>query len=449
MSVESKGEESSGTTGRLDPRMALGLLFVMLGMFCDGYDLAALGFVAPELVSQWGIPASALVPAFTTSIVGLAIGSAVLGWAADRWGKRRVIVCCLLAAGVSTFAIPLTQSPAQLAVVRLITGIAIGGVIPAIIAVGAQLCPKRIRGRLLVIIFALGTPLGVAAPGLVAGWLAPHFGWAVVPVVGGAMSILVAIGCAIALPGRTTAAPSPANEAGSSGDATRARDPGLSIRNLLEGDLRLITPLFAVCLAANQMAYYYAVSWLPLVLKEIGETPAHAGLYASMFSLGGAASGLLLLFIIDRLGALSLLLLFAFGTPLIVAMTLADLAPPARMLAIAAAGFCVTGNQIGISTLMGIFYPERIRSFGSGVVHASGRLGAICAPIIIGALLDLHVGASYLALAPAVFLAAGAVGAALIARRCWTAFGSFRAAEFDVPKERIPAQVSPPEPERV
>ena len=53
-------------------------------MASDGYDLASLGYIAPELLRQWHLPPTALVPAFSAGIIGMMIGGPALGVLGDR-----------------------------------------------------------------------------------------------------------------------------------------------------------------------------------------------------------------------------------------------------------------------------------------------------------------------------------------------------------------------------
>lgn len=65
-------------------------------MLVDGYDLQTMSFVAPELVTQWGISRSALAPVLSASLLGMALRSVLLGRLADRAGRKNAYVTSIL-----------------------------------------------------------------------------------------------------------------------------------------------------------------------------------------------------------------------------------------------------------------------------------------------------------------------------------------------------------------
>ena len=71
---------------RIRPASVLFLVVATLAMLSDGFDLSAIGYVGPEVVKQWHITPSQLVPVFSAGIVGLLCGAALLG------DPRRVIL---------------------------------------------------------------------------------------------------------------------------------------------------------------------------------------------------------------------------------------------------------------------------------------------------------------------------------------------------------------------
>ena len=77
-----------------------------------------------------------------------------------------------------------------------LTGLTLGGVIPNVIALVAELTPQRIRGRLLVLV-SMGIVLGIAIPGLVTATLAPAHGWRVILLVGGLLALGIALASAL------------------------------------------------------------------------------------------------------------------------------------------------------------------------------------------------------------------------------------------------------------
>ena len=427
--------------------MAPLMIVALLALVCDGFDIAAMGYVVPELVKAWQLEPARFVSAFSAGIVGMMIGGPLLGYYGDRIGRRRVIVLGLVAIGLATLATMAAQSVTHLIVLRLLTGLGLGGVIPNVAALVAELAPKKIRGRMLVAV-TLGMPLGISLPGLVAGLVVPALGWPGLLLVGGLLPLGVALIARAILP------ESPKYLLERRGDADAARQvvrrlrPDLAIgnetrlvtashaaaqgsaRQLFAGALVVATPLLWICQAANQMANFFSLTWLPTLLQAAGATTAQAGANASLFALGGLGAGLVLMFVIDRLGTVPLVAFFVIGVPLVALMASVDLGPTLHAAVIAGAGLCVTGINFSLTALLPIFYPTAIRSLGTGWTQAAGRLGALAAPMVGGILLEQNIPTAQLTYAPAALLCVGALASVALALLCIRQFGGMRVAEF-------------------
>jgi AAHS family 4-hydroxybenzoate transporter-like MFS transporter len=55
----------------------------------DGFDTAAIGYIAPSLITEWGVERPALGPVLSAALFGLAFGALSAGPLADRLGAER------------------------------------------------------------------------------------------------------------------------------------------------------------------------------------------------------------------------------------------------------------------------------------------------------------------------------------------------------------------------
>jgi len=62
----------------------------------DGFDTQAIAYVAPVIAEQWGIPMAGFGPIFSAGLAGLTVGAFVLSPAADRFGRKSVILLSVL-----------------------------------------------------------------------------------------------------------------------------------------------------------------------------------------------------------------------------------------------------------------------------------------------------------------------------------------------------------------
>ena len=208
-------------------------------------------------------------------------------------------------------------------------------------------------------------------------------------------------------------------------------------KQLFAGDLAVVTPLLWLCQATNQVANFFSLTSLPSLLKSAGATTSQIGATAALFPIGGLVGGVLLLSLIDALGVAPLVLMFFIGAPLVAAIALADPSFAMRGLIIFGAGLCVTGIQLGLTALLGIFYPTPVRSMGTGWTQAAGRLGAIAAPLGAGLLQAMNIPLGKLPLAAAAVLLLGGVACTALAVICRRRFGGFHPGEFAIAEASV------------
>jgi MFS transporter, AAHS family, 4-hydroxybenzoate transporter len=433
---------------RMRPASVIFLITAMLVLISDGFDLSAMGYVAPELIKLWHVAPGQFVGVFSAGIIGLLFGAPLLSLVGDRYGRRKAILVGLTFFGALTLMTVAATSLRQFMVLRFITGLGLGGVIPNVTALVAELAPKRLRGRWVVFV-NLGVAAGISLPGLVAAGFVPRFGWQVLLIVGGALPLSVALLAFFLLPESIKYLAQRSDRDVDMRKLARWLRPDLAIpsdtvissakssdirrgspKGLFQDGLAAMTPLLWVVVAANQMATFFSLTWLPTLLQSTGSSTSQAGIGGALFSIGGLVGGLGLLFVIDRLGVIPLVVLFVLGTPLVAAIGIVGLSPSEHLFIIAAAGFCVTGINFGVSAVLGLVYPTPIRSTGTGWAQAAGRLGAIAAPIAGGALLKLNLPMEQLPLAPALVLGIGALACITLAVLCVRRFQSLRLDEY-------------------
>ncbi len=69
----------------------------------DGFDVLSISFASPGITQEWGIDRAALGIVLSMELVGMAVGSLLLGGVADRLGRRRTILGCLVVMTVGMF----------------------------------------------------------------------------------------------------------------------------------------------------------------------------------------------------------------------------------------------------------------------------------------------------------------------------------------------------------
>ncbi len=170
------------------------LIFFMcfIIVLLDGFDTAAIGFIAPSLIAEWGITKPALAPVLSAALFGLACGALVSGPLSDRLGRRSLLLASVLLFGVACFASAFSNSIEHLTILRFVTGVGLGAAMPNAVTMMGEYCPDRRRATLINLMFC-GFPLGAAFGGFLAAWMIPHFGWRSVLLLGGITPLVLLV----------------------------------------------------------------------------------------------------------------------------------------------------------------------------------------------------------------------------------------------------------------
>jgi len=96
--------------------MILVLCFITVAL--DGFDTAIIGFIASDLVQEWGVQKSDLGPVMSAALVGLAVGALTAGPMADRIGRKKVLVLSILVFGGFSLLTAFATSLTSLALLR-------------------------------------------------------------------------------------------------------------------------------------------------------------------------------------------------------------------------------------------------------------------------------------------------------------------------------------------
>jgi MFS transporter, AAHS family, 4-hydroxybenzoate transporter len=400
----------------------------LLAMMADGFDLLNASIAGPAIIREWHISRAALGPVFSASLFGFLVGAPFFGYLGDRYGRRVAIISSLLFVGASTLASAWASNLQQLLWLRFASGLALGGVLPNVIALNAEFTPKRLRATVLVVMLT-GIPLGGAVPGLVGATLMPTYGWPVVFIVGGIIPLIVGLCMSLAVPDSIKFMVLRGGQDEVVARLARKLHPGLAVepgtRFVLdqeEGSARtrgsplalvrdgwapvtiLVWLIFVFNLTANNLMN----AWLPEIVQSSGHTTAEGSYSGSLYQLGGAIGGLCIGFLIDRLGLWILVALFSLAVP-VVALTGTPGLSVSLLFGMAfLSGCAITGMQSALNASAGLIYPTALRANGVGYALGVGRIGSISGPLI-GSLL------SRLDVSPAMFFYVAALGPLLCA----------------------------------
>src|SRR5260370_9319420 len=112
-------------------------------------------------------------------LIGMGLGSILVGGVGDRVGRRRTLLGCLVVMTTGMIMATRAKGVYDLSVWRVFTGLGIGGMLAAINAVAAEFSNDR-RRSLNVSLMAIGYPIGAVVGGSISALLLKQGDWRVV-----------------------------------------------------------------------------------------------------------------------------------------------------------------------------------------------------------------------------------------------------------------------------
>nr|WP_311529499.1 aromatic acid/H+ symport family MFS transporter [uncultured Ralstonia sp.] len=393
----------------LSPFQVMIVILCFLVVAIDGFDTAAIGFIAPAIRADWHLAAAQLAPLFGAGLGGLMVGAFVFGPLADRFGRKSVLMASVLFFGLASLASAWSGSLWTLVALRFLTGLGLGGAMPNAITLTSEFCPERRRSFLVTTMFC-GFTVGSALGGLASAGLIDAFGWRSVLIVGGAAPILLTVLLAQMLPEsvrflvvankpreRVAAILQRIAPAADLRDATYAiaeqRSAASPVSHLFKPQLLRGTLLFWVTFFMSLLVIYLLSSWLPTLLRSTGMSLRTAALVTTMFQVGGTVGAIVLGWLMDRINPHYVLAAsYALAGVFVAAIGSLASTPWAASIAIFLAGFCVSGSQVGANALSASFYPTDCRATGVSWANGVGRLGSVLGSVGGAAMLSMNLG---------------------------------------------------------
>lgn len=386
-----------------------------VGWALDAMDVGLISFVMAALAVHWALTPTELSWIGSIGFVGMAIGAALGGLLADRIGRRQVFAATLLVYGLATGAAALSTGIAMLIVLRFIVGLGLGAELPVASTLVSEFAPRRIRGRVVVILEGFWA-VGWIMAALIGYFVVPTgddgWRWALaVGLVPAAYALVIRFGLPEsvrfleskgrvdeaerivrefeasagveppAAPPAVTAAPTaPApGRAAAVEEATR--------ESIWSPRLRRRTGALWIVWFGINFSYYGAFIWLPSLLVSQGFDLVRSFGYTLIITLAQLPGYAVAAWLIEVWGRRVTLAVFLSGSA--VAAGLFGLAgTPATIIA---AGMALSFFNLGAwGALYAIgpeMYPTTTRGSGTGAAAAFGRIASIIAPLLVPVML--------------------------------------------------------------
>jgi len=335
-------------------------------------------------------------------LVGMAVGSVLLGGLADRIGRRPTLLGCLVTMAFGMFMATTSGSPVQLSVWRVITGLGIGGMLSCTNAVVAEFSNKKWRS-LCISVMVIGYPLGGGFGGLWASGLINAYGWRSVFYLGAGLTAALLPIAYFMVPEsvhwltRKQPANALARVNASLGKLKHARVSALpemqssdrkkSLGDIFSPALISITLIVTAAYFLHIVSFYFLAKWTPRIVGAMFPLlpPGTGPRVLALTNFGGAAGGALFGLLAGRVGLKPLtIIILAMNAVAIVIFgrTPTDLGI-LTWLALAV-GFFGNAAISGMYSIVAYAFPTHVRATGTGFVIGVGRGGAVLSPWLAG-----------------------------------------------------------------
>jgi AAHS family 4-hydroxybenzoate transporter-like MFS transporter len=363
---------------------------VTIAMLLDGYDMQAAAFAAPSIRADWGVEASALGPMLAAALIGMALGTAVGGFIGDRYGRRPALLTGVLTFSLFALISAFAKDLFWLTVLRFLTGIGMGAVIPNAMALVSEVISDRWRGIAMTVALA-AVPCGGMVGAALSSWLIPEFGWRASLGVGGIIPLAFLLLLWAWLPESPRFNPDKNRQEAQEKDQTQ----GTFAILFSQENVRVTAGLW-LAFFGSMLVHYSYLSWLPTLLSASGINTGDAvrgSMYFNLFGVAGSFAGS---WFVLRRGSLELLLitcaLITVGSAAI-AWQLQNSPNYWGLIAgIAIAGCGAATLQVTLFSLAAQAYPIFCRARGIGWAAGIGRAGAILSAALGGIVVQMEDG---------------------------------------------------------
>lgn len=339
------------------------------GWVLDAFDFTIFLLVIPNIAAEFGVSTTAVVSSVTLTLLVRLVGGAVAGAAADRWGRRIVLMISVIWFAVCDASVAFAPSLGWVLALRMLFGFGMGAEWTAGTTLAMENWPERSRGIASGILQGSWT-IGYLLAALVSSLVVPAYGWR-------ALFLVAAIPALLVIPIRMFVKE---NEEWRTARATGVRS---SFRDFLEPTL-LKTMLWATVTMTLGFSVYYAFTSLyPTMLAVEHRLDAGAITFLiACFNVGMLVGAVLLGPLAAKRGVR-----FAIAIPSLLVLPVLPFYVGAVPALLPIGAFLTGALGVGWAgvvpmTLTGLF-PVHVRARAVGLVYHAGAFFAAFVPTTI------------------------------------------------------------------
>src|ERR1700748_1451029 len=151
-------------------------LTVTLATFMEVLDTSIAHVALPHIARSLGGSQEEATWVLTSYLVSSAIVLPISGWLANRFGRKRFYMSCVVLFTVCSFLCGLAQTLQMLIFARVLQGLGGGGLAPSEQAILADTFPIEKRGQAFAV-YGMAVVIAPAIGPTLGGWITDNFNW--------------------------------------------------------------------------------------------------------------------------------------------------------------------------------------------------------------------------------------------------------------------------------
>lgn len=349
----------------------------------DAMDVGMLSFIIAALAAAWSLGADQVGLLTAINSIGMAVGAAVSGSLADRFGRKAILLATLVVFSIATGLSAFATSFLVLCILRFFAGFGLGGELPVASTLVSESVAVKDRGRIIVLLESFWA-VGWLIAAVISYLVIPKYGWQIAFIIG-ALPVFYAIYLRRNLP--------------DSPKFIKQNNIKLSfskrLSNVWSKPYRKSTIVLWILWFTVVFSYYGMFLWLPSVMVLKGFDLVKSFQYVLIMTIAQLPGYFTAAYFIEKFGRKFVLVIYLILTA--VSALWFGQAQSEFMLILAGASlsFFNLGAWGGMYAYTPELYPTSFRATGVGFAASFGRVGGIIGPFLVGYLVSKNYEISY------------------------------------------------------
>lgn len=357
------------------------LISAVVASGTDDLNVMFLSFSMTSIIASLGVSRIEGGWIATITNLGMLIGGLLFGVLADKYNKFKVFRWTVTIFSIATALIFFTTDINYLYVMRFIAGIGVGGEYGVAIAIMAGLVPKEKMGRMSSINGIVGQ-IGSIASAILAGFVAPMFGWRGLFLCG-LLPMIIVIWSLFNVDATKVSDFDNANDHAAQKERGKIRDLFITPQFTLQ------TLALMVMTTVQIAGYFGMMNWLPSIMQaQAGVSVSGSTIWMITTILGMCLGMVVFGQLLDKCGPRVVYTVFLLCSALAVYLFSFANNEISILIGGAIVGFFVNGMFAGYGAMITRLYPHHIRTVANNTILNVGRAIGGFSSVVIGYILQ-------------------------------------------------------------